>query len=83
MTLSKIVNSIGLGFDIIGALLIWKFGLPNIPKESSIVTYGGEPSELDTRYHYKSRNCISFRRHILRGRYCVTTVQKENGKNGI
>ncbi len=26
--LPKIINSIGLLFDIVGALLVWKFGLP-------------------------------------------------------
>lgn len=28
MSCSAVVNSIGLAFDIIGAMLMWKYGLP-------------------------------------------------------
>jgi hypothetical protein len=37
MTLPQTVNSFGLAFDIIGALMIWKYGLPeSISKEGHI-----------------------------------------------
>ena len=29
-TVAKIVNSVGLVFDIFGALLIWRYGLPEL-----------------------------------------------------
>ncbi len=43
--LPKIVNSIGLLFDIVGAILIWKYGLPDsISKSGSeIVTHSVDP----------------------------------------
>jgi len=29
MTSAQIANSVGLGFDILGVILVWKYALPN------------------------------------------------------
>jgi hypothetical protein len=48
--LPKIINSIGLACDIVGALLIWRYGLPEPINSSGSFAVVEEPTtELD--YH--------------------------------
>lgn len=46
--LPKIVNSIGLIFDIIGAILLWKYGLPEpISKTGAVYIIAEQTDEVE------------------------------------
>jgi hypothetical protein len=46
MFTGSVVNDIGLGLDIIGALLLWKFGLPEtINREGRDYVWVSKPDE--------------------------------------
>jgi hypothetical protein len=39
MICSKVINTIGLAFDIAGAILIWRYGLPRFELRKDSVNY--------------------------------------------
>lgn len=46
--IAKTVNSIGLGLDLVGVLLIWKYGLPRQPPGvDTVVVTAGSNDELE------------------------------------
>ena len=59
MSTSNIVNSIGLVCDIIGALLIWRYGLPEAISRVGVVYRSVtqvDPTEIDKARRY---DCIA------------------------
>jgi len=59
MTTSNLVNSIGLVCDIIGAVLIWRYGLPEPISRSGAVHLTLEQSDETEIAKAKRYDCIA------------------------
>jgi len=62
ITLAKIINTLGLCMDIIGALLLFRYGLPSELKPGGFIL--GEESPEDERARLKYNAKIRFWAHV-------------------
>jgi hypothetical protein len=59
MTTSNLVNSIGLVCDIMGAVLIWRYGLPAPISRSGAIHFILEQSDETEKAMAKRYDCIA------------------------